>query len=293
MYIVRVLMLVCSCWYSPFFYFSKPPDALQRAKQLPVATRSHRFNHRFSSFLSTSTRSIGSFVLARALSTCVVAPLKQCASADFSTASSLRHRSTRECLSQNPDAMDQEQATTPAAPALKKSTSSTQNTKNQKSILGFFQPKSSPSTTTAGKNARNNQSHDATTELPSSPAERAAEDKQARKDKGKGKGSVKSALPSSSNGSAVRKSRGGGSGSGSGSTLTPVPSSDVIEPGEAERDADAKREGDGGPGGSVGAGLPSPATLPANDGTPKNGSLTPSRTVRLATPTHTHFLLYI
>lgn len=55
-------------------------------------------------------------------------------------------------------------AATPPSAALKRSTSSTQNMKNQKSILGFFQ-KSSPSTPSTARNA----------EPASSPAERVSE----------------------------------------------------------------------------------------------------------------------
>lgn len=83
---------------------------------------------------------------------------------------------------------------TAATPALKRSTSSTQNMKNQRSILGFFQ-KSSPSTPSAAtRNA----------EPASSPTQRAAA----------GKSSVKPK-------SAVQ-------------SLTPVPSSDAIEPDEED-----------------------------------------------------------
>jgi DNA mismatch repair protein MSH6 len=86
---------------------------------------------------------------------------------------------------------------TPASGALKRSTSSTQNMKNQKSILGFFQ-KSSPSTpSTAPRNA----------EPASSPAQRASENKASTK--------TKKGLQN----------------------LTPVPSSDVIEPDEDELSA--------------------------------------------------------
>ncbi|CRG88135.1 DNA mismatch repair protein msh6 [Talaromyces islandicus] len=81
-----------------------------------------------------------------------------------------------------------------ATPALKRSTSSTQNMKNQRSILGFFQ-KSSPSTPSAAtRNA----------EPASSPTQRAAAGKSSAKAK-----------------SAVQN-------------LTPVPSSDVIEPDEED-----------------------------------------------------------
>lgn len=88
-------------------------------------------------------------------------------------------------------------ASSPAAatPALKRSTSSTQNMKNQRSILGFFQ-KSSPATpSTATRNA----------EPASSPTQRVAAGKSS---------TVKSK-------SAVQN-------------LTPVPSSDAIEPDEED-----------------------------------------------------------
>ena len=88
---------------------------------------------------------------------------------------------------------------------LKKSTSSTQNTKkNQASILGFFQPKSSPCTPTppASSNARQNQSRKGASELPSSPAQRAAEERRVGQ---------------------------GAAGKRNGNcNLTPVPSSDVV-----------------------------------------------------------------
>lgn len=88
----------------------------------------------------------------------------------------------------------------PAAttPALKRSTSSTQNMKNQRSILGFFQ-KSSPATpTTARKDA-------ATAEPASSPAQRAADTRSSVKAKNR-----KAAAPN----------------------LTPAPSSDAVDPEE-------------------------------------------------------------
>lgn len=57
---------------------------------------------------------------------------------------------------------------TPPSSALKRSTSNTQNMKNQRSILGFFQ-KSSPSTPSGARNA----------EPASSPAQRASEQQRA------------------------------------------------------------------------------------------------------------------
>ncbi|OKL63802.1 DNA mismatch repair protein msh6 [Talaromyces atroroseus] len=92
-------------------------------------------------------------------------------------------------------------ASSPAAattPGLKRSTSSTQNMKNQRSILGFFQ-KSSPSTPSTA------QRKPAAAEPASSPAQRAAD--------------AKSAVKSSNNKKALQR-------------LTPAPSSDAIEPDE-------------------------------------------------------------
>lgn len=133
---------------------------------------------------------------------------------------------------------------------LKKSTSSTQNAKkNQASILGFFQPKSSPCTPTppASSNARQNQSQarcqtltltqtqtqtrKGASELPSSPAQRAAEDRRARQSAG-----------SKKNGKV---------------DLTPVPGSDIV--GSEDGDVDVKGAG--------------------SDGVAQNGSVTPSRRV--------------
>lgn len=93
-------------------------------------------------------------------------------------------------------------AATPPSGVLKRTTSSTQNMKNQKSILGFFQ-KSSPSTPSTARNA----------EPASSPAQRVSEQR------GAARGSVKSdkkkSLPQLSD-------------------LSPVPSSDLVEPEEDE-----------------------------------------------------------
>ncbi|KAB8265872.1 muts domain V-domain-containing protein [Aspergillus pseudonomiae] len=93
-------------------------------------------------------------------------------------------------------------AATPPSGVLKRTTSSTQNMKNQKSILGFFQ-KSSPSTPSTARNA----------EPASSPAQRVSEQR------GAARGSVKSdkkkSLPQLAD-------------------LSPVPSSDLVEPEEDE-----------------------------------------------------------
>ncbi|KAJ9247699.1 hypothetical protein DTO207G8_7929 [Paecilomyces variotii] len=87
-------------------------------------------------------------------------------------------------------------ATTPSSGPLKRTTSSTQNMKNQRSILGFFQ-KSSPSTPSTARNA----------EPASSPAERASEQRTANSAKSQKKGPAKVSH-----------------------NLTPVPSSDAPEP---------------------------------------------------------------
>ncbi|KAE8355631.1 muts domain V-domain-containing protein [Aspergillus coremiiformis] len=87
----------------------------------------------------------------------------------------------------------------PAATPLKRTTSSTQNMKNQKSILGFFQ-KSSPSTPSTARNA----------EPASSPAQRVSEQRGA---KGSVKSEKKKNIPQFSD-------------------LSPVPSSDLVEPEE-------------------------------------------------------------
>ena len=112
--------------------------------------------------------------------------------------------------------------------ALKKSTSSTQNTKKkQPSILGFFQPKSSPCTPTppASSNPRQSQqsqtrtltqSRKGASELPSSPAQRAAEDKKTRQSVG--------------NGATAKKN--------SNYNMTPVPSSDIVGPEDGDVDAE-------------------------------------------------------
>jgi DNA mismatch repair protein MSH6 len=89
-------------------------------------------------------------------------------------------------------------AATPTTGALKRSSSSTQNMKNQKSILGFFQKSSPVTPSTATGNA----------EPASSPAQRASENKTATK--------AKRGLQH----------------------LTPVPSSDAIEPDEYKLSAE-------------------------------------------------------
>ncbi|KAE8152629.1 DNA mismatch repair protein Msh6 [Aspergillus avenaceus] len=95
-------------------------------------------------------------------------------------------------------------AATPPSGVLKRSTSSTQNMKNQKSILGFFQ-KSSPSTPSTARNA----------EPASSPAQRASEQREAASNKGSVKSEKKRSFPKLSD-------------------LSPVPSSDLIEPEEED-----------------------------------------------------------
>lgn len=92
---------------------------------------------------------------------------------------------------------------TPPSGALKRSTSSTQNMKNQRSILGFFQ-KSSPLTPSGTRNA----------DPASSPAERASEKREANSGKATSK-SEKSVPRFTQN-------------------LTPVPSSDLVVPEEDE-----------------------------------------------------------
>ena len=92
---------------------------------------------------------------------------------------------------------------TPASRPLKRSTSSSQNMKNQKSILGFFQ-KSSPSTPLGKQN----------TEPASSPAQRASE----RRVEGHTNGSSKASQ------STVRSSQ----------DLMPMPSSDLVDADEDE-----------------------------------------------------------
>lgn len=96
-------------------------------------------------------------------------------------------------------------ATPPQPAALKKTTSSTQNMKNQKSILGFFQ-KSSPATP-SDRNTR---------EPASSPAQRASEQH--------GASGVKSAQKRNFSSFA--------------SDLSPVPSSDLPIPDEDEENGD-------------------------------------------------------
>ncbi|RAK86781.1 DNA mismatch repair protein Msh6 [Aspergillus costaricaensis CBS 115574] len=92
---------------------------------------------------------------------------------------------------------------TPPTGALKRSTSSTQNMKNQKSILGFFQ-KSSPSTPSTARNA----------EPASSPAERVSEQ---RRGGAKGAAERKKSVPKFKQ------------------ELEPVPSSDLVIPEEDEQ----------------------------------------------------------
>lgn len=97
---------------------------------------------------------------------------------------------------------------TPPSGALKRSTSSTQNMKNQKSILGFFQ-KSSPSTPSTARNAG----------PASSPAQRASEQRSAN---GSAKGDKKKSAPKFSQ------------------DLAPVPSSDLVVPEEEDEEKKAR-----------------------------------------------------
>lgn len=96
---------------------------------------------------------------------------------------------------------------TPPSGALKRTTSSAQNMRSQKSILGFFQ-KSSPSTPSTARNA----------EPASSPAQRASE----QRTSSASKGAAKKSVPEFSD-------------------LTPVPSSDLPIP-EEEEEEDTKAE---------------------------------------------------
>jgi DNA mismatch repair protein MSH6 len=100
-------------------------------------------------------------------------------------------------------------AGTPPTAALKRTTSSTQNMKSQKSILGFFQ-KSSPATP----------SNNRTREPASSPAQRAAENR---------------------GGNALKPTPKGGKRSFSSfaQDLTPIPSSDLPVPDEEDENVDA------------------------------------------------------
>ncbi|GES62455.1 DNA mismatch repair protein msh6 [Aspergillus terreus] len=97
---------------------------------------------------------------------------------------------------------------TPPSGALKRSTSSTQNMKNQKSILGFFQ-KSSPSTPSTARNAG----------PASSPAQRASEQRSAN---GSANGDKKKSVPKFSQ------------------DLAPVPSSDLVVPEEEDEEKNAR-----------------------------------------------------
>ncbi|KAF5863649.1 DNA mismatch repair protein msh6 [Aspergillus alliaceus] len=100
-------------------------------------------------------------------------------------------------------------AATPPSGVLKRTTSSTQNMKNQKSILGFFQ-KSSPSTPSTARNA----------EPASSPAQRVSEQRGATATRRSVKSEKKKNIPQFSD-------------------LSPVPSSDLVEPEEEEGNAEA------------------------------------------------------
>ncbi|KAJ5892720.1 DNA mismatch repair protein msh6 [Penicillium tannophilum] len=103
---------------------------------------------------------------------------------------------------------------TPPSTALKRSTSSTQNMKSQKSILGFFQ-KSSPATPSSAKPR----------EPASSPAQRASENRGASATK-QTPGTQKRSFSSFA------------------ADLSPVPSSDLPVPDEDEEDAGLKTKGD-------------------------------------------------
>jgi hypothetical protein len=102
--------------------------------------------------------------------------------------------------------------TTPSSRILNKSTPTSQNAKNQKSILGFFQVKSSPSTPSG---ARGN----ASAEPISSPAHRASESQS------------RSRAGPTSRGVALNSTRTARNKNvGVGQNLSPAPSSDVVEP---------------------------------------------------------------
>ncbi|KAJ5532366.1 DNA mismatch repair protein msh6 [Penicillium frequentans] len=103
---------------------------------------------------------------------------------------------------------------TPPSTALKRTTSSTQNMKSQKSILGFFQ-KSSPATPSSAKPR----------EPASSPAQRASENRGASATK-QTPGTQKRSFSSFA------------------ADLSPVPSSDLPVPDEDEEDAAVKTKGD-------------------------------------------------
>ncbi|KAJ5659338.1 DNA mismatch repair protein msh6 [Penicillium longicatenatum] len=103
---------------------------------------------------------------------------------------------------------------TPPSTALKRTTSSTQNMKSQKSILGFFQ-KSSPATPSSAKPR----------EPASSPAQRASENRAASATK-QTPGTQKRSFSSFA------------------ADLSPVPSSDLPVPDEDEEDAGVKTKGD-------------------------------------------------
>lgn len=156
-----------------------------------------------------------------------------------------------------------DRTTTPKSRALKKSTPNTQNMKQQRSILGFFQPKSSPVTPKTSQ---------ATTgdarEPESSPAQAVANRKS---------GNATAAT--------TKKIHRAGKKNDSTSNLTPAPSSDMVEPEEDIEDTPvmaAEKESAG----DVEAGLPSPATS-ANGrfgvqvaAKVERDSATPSRRVR-------------
>jgi Ulp1 family protease len=157
-------------------------------------------------------------------------------------------------------------ATTPTTEALKKSTSSTQNMKNQKSILGFFQLKSSP-VTPSGTPAQGSASH---TEPASSPSEQRTSNNNGITSRAL---TVKLAKDKKMNGITQN--------------MTPVPSSDMAVPDHDEEEENlittGKKESFET---FADISLPSPVTSTngvaggqAGDGV-ERGSITPSRRVR-------------
>ena len=154
-------------------------------------------------------------------------------------------------------------STTPKPRVLKKSTPNTQNMKQQRSILGFFQPKSSPTTPKSSQAASTNAQ-----EPESSPAAAIVNRK------------PHSGTPTTS------KAKYWGGKNDSASSLTPAPSSDMVEPEEDNQHTPA-RVAEKGSAGNMEAGLPSPATS-ANGrlgeqavAKAERGSTTPSRRVRV------------
>lgn len=132
--------------------------------------------------------------------------------------------------------LENDSETTPSSRILKKSTSTSQNVKNQKSILGFFQVKSSPSTPS---DARGN----TCAEPISSPAHRASLHG-----------------PRGRVGPPLRGAAGKNANGGVGQNLSPAPSSDAVEPDadEVKWESPEAEEKKGSPE-IVDARLPSPA----------------------------------